>query len=557
MTTCLPAAAPCGALLSCALSRATLSRAALLWVALLCIGLVHVPAAQAQRAQGAWTSRCEPSHCSASVRVRSDEPGVPYAWQLRVSRHADARIEVVLLTGSLRPADDAEIATQVDGKPSMTLAPDSGYRRIGRSNTFVVAGAHTDALLSAMRGGRQLALAFRTPAGAQARAIIPLAGLDAALAKIGVNAPAPAMAIRQKAAQEKAAVPDAHAGAAPGARPAADSTRKQPAPAAPQASAAAKTPASSSAAAGAPPRQHPESTHPAADSELPAAVLDGPDAPPPAAAPGRAVQDSVSVPRQFACQGNEPFWNLMIDGDNARFVSLSGSGDAQPVLLTGRLQGTAEGSGATFGWRGRSADGNSYGALIERRACRDSMSDREGVTAYPYAATVAAPGGRTLQGCCNTGLSLDRRAGTVGEPTVNLAGLRGRAPEDWSRHLPDMLRALQVCLERTPGEGAYVTKAWPMNRGLVGVRTRNASVGWFECIAAQDGRTVDSFVPVDSQAARIADEERLLFVPASGAPQAGNCFRHEQVLDDAGRALGWLTANGCWRAPAPPVARRK
>lgn len=555
MTTRLPAAVACGAALFCALPRAALPRAALLWAALPCIGLVHVPAAYAQRAEGAWSSRCEASHCSASVRVRSDEPGVPYAWQLRVSRHADARIEVVLLTGSRRPADDAGIATQVDGKPSITLAADSGYRRIGRSNTFVVAAAHTDALLGAMRGGRQLTLAFRTPAGAQARAVIPLAGMDAALAKIGVKAPALAPATRQKAGQEKAAVRDAPT--APATGPAADAGRVQPAPAAPQASAAAKPPAPSSAAAGAPPRQHPQSTHPAADSELPAAVLDGPDAAPPPAAPGSAAQDSVSVPRQFACQGNEPFWNLMIDGDNARFVSLSGSGDAQPVLLTGRLQGTAEGSGATFGWRGRGADGNSYGALIERRACRDSMSDREGVTAYPYAATVAAPGGRTLQGCCNTGLSLDRRADTVGEPTVNLAGLRGRAPEDWSRHLPDMLRALQACLERTPGEGAYVTKAWPMHRGLVGVRTRNASVGWFECIAAQDGRSVDSFVPVDSQAARIADEERLLFVPASGTPQAGNCFRHEQVLDDAGRALGWLTANGCWRAPAPPVARRK
>jgi hypothetical protein len=226
------------------------------------------------------------------------------------------------------------------------------------------------------------------------------------------------------------------------------------------------------------------------------------------------------------------------------------------VLLTGKLQATAEITGATFGWRGRAADGNSYGALIERRSCRDSMSDREGVTTFAYSATLAVPGYRALQGCCNVGLTLDKNAGASGQPSVRLSGLRGRAPEDWSRHLPDMLRAIDACLERTPGENAYVTKAWPMNRGMVGVRTRNASVGWFECTVQQDGRTIEQFVPVDNKSARIADEEKLLFVPASVARHEGNCFRHEQVLDEADRPLGWLTTNTCWRAPGAPVAKR-
>ncbi len=511
------------------------STVAALGAALVCTAFVHPLFAYAQRAGGAWTTSCAASHCSASTRVRTNQPGVPYAYQLRVSRYGETRTELVFLTGQHRPADDAAIAIQIDGKAVTDLRPGTGYRRVGRSNTFVIAEGETGALLAAMRSGRKLGLSFRTPAGADEAALLSLEGMDAALTRIGVVS-SPPLRTRPRVVQTPRA--DVAAPSAP-----ASSIPTAPASSTPTA------PVSSTPTAPAP------TTVP--DAELPAPALDGPGAPPAAAPAPSAAPESVSVPRQFACQGNEPFWNLSIDGERARFVSLTGSGDPQPVLLTGRLQATAEATGATFGWRGRSADGHAYGALIERRACRDSMSDREGVTTFAYSATVAAPGGRTLQGCCNAGLSLDRKAGTPGEPSVQLSGLRGRAPEDWSRHLPDMLRAIHACLERTPGEGAYVTKAWPMNRGLVGVRTRNASVGWFDCIAQQDGRAIEQFAPVDNNTQRIADEEKVLFVPVSGARHDGNCFRHEQVLDEAGRPLGWLSANTCWRAPGAPAAKRK
>jgi len=535
--------------------------------ACLALALLGGDEARAQAQAGAWTTNCSASHCTASVKVRTSTPGVPYAYQLRVSRYPDAKTELVLLTGTTRPADDAPIQMQVDAKAVAQLAPGSGYRRVGRSNTFVVADGETGALLRALRQGRQLRLSFRTASGSDEAAVVPLQGLDAALSRIGVKeakagspptAPVAQAAPAQPPAQPPAQVqaPRTAAGPKRKPRPAAAS------PAKPQSTepAAARSGSAQTQAKQPPAAPTPTPAAPADDTqgELPGAALDGPadaqsaSAPPVTAAPAQ----SVSVPRQFACQGNEPFWNLMIDGDTARFVSLTGSGDPKPVMLSGKLQATAESTGATYGWRGRSADGSSYGALIERRSCRDSMSDREGVTTFAYSATLAVPGGGTLQGCCNAGLSLDKNAGTSGEPSVRLSGLRGRAPEDWSRHLPDMLRAIDACLERTPGDGAYVTKAWPMNRGMVGVRTRNASVGWFECIAQQDGRAIDQFTPIDAKSVRIADEEKLLFVPAAAGRHDGNCFRHEQVLDEADRPLGWLTTNTCWRAPGAPVTTR-
>jgi len=539
---------------------------------LLLVCLCLTPAAHAQGASGTWSTNCAASHCTASARVRAKEPGVPYAYQLRVSRYEDTRTEMVLLTGKARPADEAVIHAAVDGKTAARLAPGSGYRRVGRSNTYVVNESDAMPLIQRMRSGRQLTLAFQSAGGADETVQLSLQGLDAALTKIGVK---PQRAAAAEAPPEPAAKPAGEQRPAAKKKPASPAAKADAPPAKRERGGATEPPAESAAKPEAPPAPKPRADTgsatpepaapaPAAGSaELPAAALDGPGHSTPTAAtraapPATTPPQSVSVPRQFACQGNEPFWNLSIDGEQARFVSLSGGGDARPVLLTGRLQATAETTGATFGWRGRSADGNSYGALIESRACRDTMSDREGITTFPYSATVAAPGGLTLQGCCTAGPSLDSKAGSHGEPSVRLSDLRGRAPEDWSRHLPDMLRAMEACLERTPGEGAYVTKAWPMNRGLVGVRTRNTSVGWFECVAQQDGRAIERFDPVDGKAERVPDEERLLFVPPSVARHEGNCFRHVRLLDEADRPLGWLTTNTCWRAPgAPPVATKR
>ena len=544
-----------------------------------CLGAVvlHAPLAGAQAAATPWSTACTASHCTASAKVLAREANVPYAYQLRISRFADARTELVLLTGSRRPADDASIDVQIDGRAVARLAPGVGYRRVGPSNTFRVAQGEAASVLQAMRDGKQLVLGFRTAAGSDERVPVALQGLDAALTRIGVQTRPPTGVAAAAAAQQpldpridRPAAPaagqtsqDAPTPTSPVKRAPARKTavKRSPRSAAATASVPAPADASPPVSREAAPVSPAAPAIPPDAAELPAAALDAAPAATssvPAPMAPRQAPESVSVPRQFACQGNEPFWNLTISGDNARFVSLTGSGDAHPVRLTGRLRATAARTGASFGWRGTDADGSAYGALIERRSCRDSMSDREGVTTFAYAATVAAPGGMTLHGCCNAGPALDSQAGAPGEPAVQLADLRARAPEDWTRHLPDMLRAVQACLDRTPGEGAYVTKAWPMNRAMVGVRTRNASVGWFECVAQQDGRAIDRFAPVDATAERVVDEERVLYVPAEVVRQEGNCFRHEQLLDDAGRPLGWLTVNACWRAPgAAPVGKRR
>jgi putative lipoprotein len=129
-----------------------------------------------------------------------------------------------------------------------------------------------------------------------------------------------------------------------------------------------------------------------------------------------------------------------------------------------------------------------------------------------------------------------------------VADLAARSASDWSRFLMEMLPAVAGCLEKTPGAGPYVTKAWLMNRGLIGVRTRNVTAGWFDCVAQIDGHVIERFEPVTAEVGPVPGEAAVVFTPAGGTPLSGTCWQHERVLDRDGNLLGWLSANNCSNA---------
>lgn len=138
---------------------------------------------------------------------------------------------------------------------------------------------------------------------------------------------------------------------------------------------------------------------------------------------------------------------------------------------------------------------------------------------------------------------------------VVLATLRSRSPDDWTRFLPELRPAIDACLERTPGSDLHVTKAWPMIGGLAGVRTRNATVGWFDCVAAQSGNRVERFVAVSKEVGRAPGEDVVVFTRVDGQPPEGKCYRSERVIDDYKETVGWLSRNLC-HPDAAPAGRR-
>ena len=159
------------------------------------LSLILLPGAQAQTRQsfGAWSVVCSggaTGYCSASNRIKS--VAGPYRFQLNVSRERPgADFELALLTGYQHPGEGSVITVQVDAGKPLKLAPREGYRRAGRSNTYIVAAGETERLLKQMRAGSRVRFRFEDAKGATVDAAFPLAGLSGATGFMDKMQPAP------------------------------------------------------------------------------------------------------------------------------------------------------------------------------------------------------------------------------------------------------------------------------------------------------------------------------------------------------------------------------
>ncbi len=632
------------------------------------LALVLLPGAQAQtrKTVGPWGVVCSggaAGYCSASNRVKSVSG--PYRFQLNVSRERPGvPPEVALLTGYQHPREGSAITVQVDAGKPLRLAAGTGYRRAGRSNTYVVAADEAERLLQQMRGGERVRFRFEDAKGAAVDATFSLSGLSGAMAfmdkmqpaphvrapaasaqaaaeqpapadlkpepaPVPATAPAPSTSPPERASArtataqatekppalpttatapperasaratapapvEKAPVPASPVAAAPAERqvtpapvpaptvtpvpgeaapapavapiPAKEAAPAPPAPVAPPARAAASTtPATAAPATGQSGRTTAAAPVPAAPAKPvpaspPAAEVAAVPAQKPAAEasrkPARAQQQAAvtTVPsasrkrgaksiRQFSCIGNDPLWTLVIDGDSARYASLTDSGQRDTVELAGKLNVTGDGPTPVIDGRGKSDWGGSFRAQVSEEVCRDGSA---GQTDFEYKVQVSLPGRKTVRGCCNAGLPPAQVAAAPTDTTqFPVADLRNRPETDWSRYLFDLLPAIQACIDKTPEPEPYATKAWPMNHGMVGVRTRNSQGGWFECVADANGRSIERFVPLPAAAPPAPNEDRVVFSPPDHPPIGGSCYKHERVMDGMGDFMGWLSTNGC------------
>jgi hypothetical protein len=143
--------------------------------------------------------------------------------------------------------------------------------------------------------------------------------------------------------------------------------------------------------------------------------------------------------------------------------------------------------------------------------------------------------------------------GTVPEPiaapapVAAAASPSGSAPSRdraWATRLGDLLPAIASCLARVPAPPAVITKAWPMDRGLVGVRLRCADGSRWDCTAPSGGGEVTRLAPV-GEGQRLPGEDTILFSPPDGEPPSGHCYWHERVFDAERRFLGWLSHDTC------------
>ena len=251
---------------------------------------------------------------------------------------------------------------------------------------------------------------------------------------------------------------------------------------------------------------------------------------------GAASAADAPTVQQLQCRGFEPFFAITAGPDNATWsepgkeMTLRGGFKRQDFLRPPWLI-----------WRGVDAkarrDAQPVVLTARKEACVPTMGEGDKIAALDWRAVVSHPDGRVMTGCCTlkTGIDLSR---------APVARTAAKPSEDWSRHLSELLPAINACLTDGVPSTERVSKAWPMNQGKAGVRLVDREGVAYDCVADLGLRKVETVERVASDDT-MSDVGSPVFWPAREAPPSIQCGRAERVLDRQGRTVGFLNYEAC------------
>ena len=241
------------------------------------------------------------------------------------------------------------------------------------------------------------------------------------------------------------------------------------------------------------------------------------------------------ISNTIRCQGNEPFWNVTVNEDQAVLGWLGA--EASPREFQGAFEISAD---EDIRWSGQTPE-LSLTVTISDRRCLDTMADGP---PFPLTGQVEISDGRSASGCCRYQNVPPNRVDPESLPVADLAD---KDPaDDWSALILELMPAMRSCLGETPAPTRRVQKAWPMNRGMAGVRTSNDEGERFDCVAPlATGQPVDRFERLSSEIGRVPGEGLVIFSPRESGPPRGSCYQHERLLSDQGEPLGYLSYDTC------------
>ncbi|TVS00340.1 MAG: hypothetical protein EA406_00685 [Rhodospirillales bacterium] len=245
--------------------------------------------------------------------------------------------------------------------------------------------------------------------------------------------------------------------------------------------------------------------------------------------PAAAADDLVV--QALSCRGNEPFWALDISATSAFERSLLADGSFERTYQ-GRLSSFAFLDPPWAVFRGETEDAETVVLVAREEACFDTMKGE----AFDQRAVVSFPDGTAATGCCHATLGLDVVNAPEAVPETKPAG-------DWSRLLPHFAAGIERCVAAMAEPVAAVTTAWPMNRGLIGVRLQDAGGTRTDCIVGQTGDRIDR-LDVVAEGDRLRGEDGPALLLAADGPPLLTCGRVERVVTEQGGTWGYLHYGG-------------
>jgi hypothetical protein len=167
---------------------------------------------------------------------------------------------------------------------------------------------------------------------------------------------------------------------------------------------------------------------------------------------------------------------------------------------------------------------------------------REGgmrVVAGPLTITISQ------QTCTASGVELPYTAhvlfeGVAYQGCARRGVIEGERPT-WASVLPELMPAINVCMERATSRPARVTFASALDEGEVLVRIRQANGARHECVTGGPAAVWEPLSDIDRRAGE-GDPE---FQPGDARPAARSCRSVEPAIDRTGAQLGWLIRNSC------------
>jgi hypothetical protein len=176
------------------------------------------------------------------------------------------------------------------------------------------------------------------------------------------------------------------------------------------------------------------------------------------------------------------------------------------------------------------------GALTEERDYRERGMR---VVAGPLTITVMQ------QPCTASGVELQYVAHVLFEGVAYQGCARRGIDEGqrstWASVLPELIPAIDACLQRVTTRPARVTFATSLDEGQVSVRIREGDGGRRECIADASGASVAVYDPVSDLDRRSGEGDPEF--QRGGAQPRGQCV--EPAIGPGGAELGWLIRRSC------------
>jgi uncharacterized membrane protein len=150
------------------------------------------------------------------------------------------------------------------------------------------------------------------------------------------------------------------------------------------------------------------------------------------------------------------------------------------------------------------------------------------------------------QACTASGVELPYKADVLFEGVAYQGCARrgvneGERPT-WASVLPELIPAIDTCLERATSRPVRITHATALDEGEVSVRLREANGTRRECIVS--GGAISVYEPL-SDVDRRGGEGDPEFQRAGSRPAARSCRTVEPAVDRTGAQLGWLIRNSC------------